>query len=376
MSAQQQTQTPQPPRGGDPWARVAGAEAREAGYASAPGFPLDASGPMPAPLRSGTPGWGDRGAAREESYWDGQINHDEIRERIAAFGRRLSLPTVKRALGLLEGEHPSGRRGDGYEFLDERYYEPTDDARRIDWKATARRGRPIVIDREKQVTGKVWMLVDGGVEMTGMAAGGEPIMRVAFNAMRMFAMLSLRRGDDVCTAAANQGGVVRIPATSDLVEFDRTLPLLASRIGDAPRDLNALMSFSRHVSDRRCLMVIVSDALGWSRMPLQTLRFLRRTHPLMAVCVETVNPFSTRQTPAGVFDARTKRRLPSYLRTAEDARELDAHRAFLDANLARELRRLGVTYMRAGSSEEMFDRFVAALSRAMGGADASRGVGR
>ena len=79
-----------------------------------------------------------------ERRQDEPLTGDQIRRKIEALGGRLSLPTVKRALGMLEGEHRSIRRGTGYEFLDLRPYSSGDEARSIDWKASARAGRPMI----------------------------------------------------------------------------------------------------------------------------------------------------------------------------------------------------------------------------------------
>ena len=50
-------------------------------------------------------------------------NRDPVRRRIESLDTSLRLPTVRRALGLLEGEHSSGRRGGGDERADLRAYE-------------------------------------------------------------------------------------------------------------------------------------------------------------------------------------------------------------------------------------------------------------
>ena len=102
-----------------------------------------------------------------------------IRRRIETLGASLSLPTVRRALGILEGEHASGRRGGGDDVMDVRAYEAGDEARLIDWKASARQGRPMIVQRERRVTGRVWILVDVSRPMTGVCASGEPAWRAA-----------------------------------------------------------------------------------------------------------------------------------------------------------------------------------------------------
>ena len=75
---------------------------------------------------------------------------DRIRRKIEALGNSLSLPTVRKALGVLEGEHASNRRGGNDDPMDIRVYGPGDEARLIDWKASARLGRPMVVQHARQ----------------------------------------------------------------------------------------------------------------------------------------------------------------------------------------------------------------------------------
>ena len=96
-----------------------------------------------------------------------------VRKKIEALGTQMSLPTVRKALGVLEGEHASGRRGGGGDVMDMRAYEPGDESRLIDWKTSARQGRPMVVQRERLSTSRVWLLMDVGREMTGICPSGE-----------------------------------------------------------------------------------------------------------------------------------------------------------------------------------------------------------
>ena len=136
---------------------------------------------------------------------------DRIRRKIEALGNSLSLPTVRKALGVLEGEHASNRRGGNDDPMDIRVYGPGDEARLIDWKASARLGRPMVVQHARQATSQVWLLCDVGEEMTGGCASGEPAYAVAGNALRMFAALSLRRSDDVSLVFADAHSITRMP---------------------------------------------------------------------------------------------------------------------------------------------------------------------
>ena len=95
---------------------------------------------------------------------------DNVRRKIEALGTSMSLPTVAKALGVLEGEHRSNRRGGNDDLLDIRPYEPGDEARAIDWKISARSGRAMVVQRERLASGRVYLLMDSRTR-----GGGETL---------------------------------------------------------------------------------------------------------------------------------------------------------------------------------------------------------
>lgn len=57
--------------------------------------------------------------------------------------------------------------------------------------------------------------------------------------------------------------------------------------------------------------------------------------------------------------------VPAFLRNAKAAAKVDTHRAYMAAALEQELTRAGSHIIRSASSESMFDRFVALVSRAL-----------
>ena len=103
-----------------------------------------------------------------------QIRSDDpIRRKIETLGTTLSLPTVRKALGILEGAHASNKRFGADDVVDIHAYEPGDEAKRIDWKTSARAGRPMVVQRERPSTSKAWLLLDVGQEMTATCPSSE-----------------------------------------------------------------------------------------------------------------------------------------------------------------------------------------------------------
>ena len=293
-------------------------------------------------------------------------NDDPIRRKIEALGTQLSLPTVRRALGVLEGEHSSDQRGGSDDALDVRVYEPGDESRLIDWKSSARMGRPMVVQRERPSTSHVWMLMDAGLQMRGACASGEKAYEVAANALRMFAALSLRRSDEVSLVMCHEASITRVPFNGGFAQFERTLDQALDRDWSHGRNIDAMLEYARRIKDREALIVIATDEHALGERHVEQLRRIARTHPIVLVTVSTVNPFlKPAAGRSAVLDGTSERRVPAFLRTARTAQEVRTHREYVSAALDRELGRAGSHMIRAASSEQMFSSFVALMSRAL-----------
>jgi len=289
---------------------------------------------------------------------------DPIRAKIEAMGNRLNLPTVAKALGVIEGEHSSRRSGGADELMDVRAYEAGDEARLIEWKTSARQGRPMVIRRERLVTSRVWLLLDVGREMTASCASGELAYQVAANALRMFAALSLRRSDEISLVFGDAASITRVPFNGDFCQFERTLDGALDRKWEHGRNIDALLTYARRIKDRNALIVLATDEHALTKDHLKEIHRITRTHPLTLIDVATANPFEAGRGRA-VVDAHTQRRLPAFLRDKRAAVEVNTHREYMAAALEHELSHMGGHMIRAGSSEAMFDDFVRLVSRAL-----------
>ena len=293
------------------------------------------------------------------------MSSDSVRKKIEALGTQLSLPTVRKALGVLEGEHASGRRGGSGDAMDVHAYEPGDESRLIDWKTSARQGRPMVVERERLSTSRVWLLMDVGLEMTGVCPSGERAWQVAANALRMFAALSLRRSDDISLVFGDESSITRVPFNGGFAQFERTLDKALDHDWNHHRNIDALLEYARRIKDREALIVLATDEHAMEERHITTIRRITRTHPMVLIDVATMNPFKAVSSRHAPTDGLSARRVPAFLRNAKAAAEVDTHRAYMAAALEQELTRAGSHIIRSASSESMFDRFVALVSRAL-----------
>ncbi|RBP98412.1 DUF58 domain-containing protein [Bifidobacterium aemilianum] len=287
-----------------------------------------------------------------------------VRRRIEVLSTSLSLPIVRKALGMLEGEHSSHHSLGSDEVMDTRLYEPGDEARTIDWNTSARVGRPMVTLRERLVTSKVWLLLDAGLEMSGSCDSGERAYELACNALCMFAALSLKRGDDISLVFGDSAAIRRVPFHGGFAQFEGTLDASTQDLWLRPRNIEALLSYARTIRDRHSLIVLATDEHALEEVHLKQISAIAQTHPLVLVDVATINPLSM-SGYARIFDGNSPRRIPAFMRSDKAAQEVETHRSYLAAALERELRRCGSTMIHPKTSEDMFAQFVRLISSSL-----------
>jgi uncharacterized protein (DUF58 family) len=110
---------------------------------------------------------------------------------LAAF---LASPRGGRARRASELGRPINVAGDGDELRELRDHVAGDPFKRIAWKASARRGRLLVREMERDERDVVWLVIDASVELWAGEPGAAPLDRVVEDAGAL-ATRHLRRGD-------------------------------------------------------------------------------------------------------------------------------------------------------------------------------------
>ncbi len=164
----------------------------------------------------------------------------------------------RRALALL-GVKPARKRGEGMEFESLRDYVPGDDPRRIDWPASARRGRPVVRLHQHERNHQVVIALDASRLMAGRFAGRTKL-DYAVDAALALAYAALLSGDRIGMALFDrrvQGFVPPRRRRRDLGEFVELLRPVQPRIVEA--DFQALATELAARQRQRALLVLLTD---------------------------------------------------------------------------------------------------------------------
>jgi uncharacterized protein (DUF58 family) len=132
------------------------------------------------------------------------------------------------------GPRRSSARGDGLELADVRPWVPGDHARRLHWRATARRGEPYVAERHPERAADVLIFVDTFADIQGEREGA---LTLAIRAAAGLAEAHLRVRDRV--GVVTFGGVLHWLAPGGGVTH-------ALRIADALASSEVFMSYVAH----------------------------------------------------------------------------------------------------------------------------------
>jgi uncharacterized protein (DUF58 family) len=153
------------------------------------------------------------------------------------------------------------KRGMGTEFSELREYNSGDDPRSIDWKATARRNRPLVRVLEPEQEQTVIILLDRGRLMTANIEGYKRF-DFGLNATLSLALTAIQRGDRVGVGVFDRYLTTWIPPQQGQNHFSRILDRV-SRIQPEllePDYLGAVTNIIKQQS-RRALVVVITDII-------------------------------------------------------------------------------------------------------------------
>lgn len=182
---------------------------------------------------------------------------------------RLEWRVLRRLEGRLQGAYRTTHRGAGVDLAGLRDYVDTDDARRIDWVATARVGETLVRDYNEDRDLTVWLVLDRSASMDVGVAGRskvEVLTELALLLTRLFARSGNRVGAvlyDGAVARVVPAGTGRAQALRIGHELQRDL-----RPATTTTDLAAMLTAVAVPARRRALVIVISDFIGsgpWKR---------------------------------------------------------------------------------------------------------------
>lgn len=241
----------------------------------------------------------------------------------------------RRVARAVDGEYASRTRGRGIDLDDLRDYQPGDSVRDIDWKATARRGEPLVRRYQSPRQRSLVVIADTGTTMQAVTPARETKADLAVLASGILGYLAVRHGDQVGLVHGDAGGA----HARRLRDGERPLDAMLSTVHDAITgtaagpDVAGLVEHALPRLRRDTIAVVVTDDLDVDDRLATAVHRLARAHDTLWVTVADANP--ARLLEHGPVTGTSRRgRVPAHLaRTRALADEHDAHAAVLRARV-------------------------------------------
>jgi uncharacterized protein (DUF58 family) len=190
--------------------------------------------------------------------------------------------------------------GQGTEFERLRDYQPDDDFRRINWKATARKHRPITIEYQTERSQNVMAVIDAGRLMQ------SPVDQIAkldyvVNAALLLAYVVTGKGDKVGLMTFADDVMHYLSPQSGRGQFYRMLELLyAVDAQPIEPDYRRALNYLAQKQRKRTLIVIFTDLSGGVSMKNlvgQAALLAKRSLPLVVTISDPDIHAAAQQTP-------------------------------------------------------------------------------
>ncbi|MGC1245429.1 MAG: DUF58 domain-containing protein [Spirulinaceae cyanobacterium] len=222
-------------------------------------------------------------------WYDWQVS---AQQKVAVYPDLIGLRSlsIRLALENTGSMRQAKRLGTGTEFSELREYSIGDDTRLIDWKATARRSRPLVrvLEPEKEQT--LIILLDRGRLMTAQVQG---LTRFdwGLNATLSLALAGLNRGDRVGVGVFDREVTTWIPPERG----QNHLPKLIERLTPIqpvllePDYMGAITKLVNQQT-RRALVVLITDIVDTTASAELLASLMRLTPRYLPLCVTLRDP--------------------------------------------------------------------------------------
>jgi len=242
---------------------------------------------------------------------------------------------------MMAGQYRSVFRGTGIEFEEVREYSPGDEVKSIDWKVSARLGRPFVKLYREERELIVMLLVD--MSASGLFGTGTALKReIAAETAAILAFNAIKNNDKVGVVLFTDTVEKYIPPKKGSSHVWRVIrEIFSFRPDGEETDIPEAMSYFSRVSRKKSVCFLISDFLSPS-LPSHTrlLRIAAKKHEFIAVLLSDPADFSLpsagmlyaqdletgERIEFDAFDRKTQDRFRRY-QTAQYQRLLDTIKA-------------------------------------------------
>ncbi len=197
--------------------------------------------------------------------------------------RRIHIKSGRTVNTIMAGQYRSVFRGSGIEFEEVREYSPGDEVKSIDWKVSARLGKPFIKLYREERESIVMLLIDMSASLEFGTFHGPALERVAETAS-VLAFNAIRNNDKVGAVFFTDRVEKYIPPKKGSSHVWRVIKeIFTFSPQGRGTDIAGALDYLAKISKKRSFVFILSDFLDDGY--LKSLRTVRRRHEPIGVMI-------------------------------------------------------------------------------------------
>ena len=197
--------------------------------------------------------------------------------------KRIHITSRRTVNSIMAGHYKSVFRGSGIEFEEVREYTPGDDVKAIDWKVSARLGKPFIKLYTEERESIVMLLIDMSASLKFGTFFGTTLERVAETAS-VLAFNAIKNNDKVGVVFFTDRVEKYIPPQKGSSHVWRVIKEIFTFVpqGRGTR-ISTALDFLGRISKKRSFVFVLSDFLDQGY--LKSLRTVRQRHEIIGVMI-------------------------------------------------------------------------------------------
>lgn len=283
--------------------------------------------------------------------------------RIKSLVNSLKLPVVKKTVNIIEGVHPSVFKGIGIDFEELSLYQPGDNIKDIDWKASARSQTPVVKRYLADANTNMIFVIDSGKELVTRATSGERKIDVVHSICSVFSHIASKRLDAVGVIAGDSGRIMNERAKlnfSDIYIMLKKIEKMTNALSPV-RNLLKVLSYCNQFLTKRSFIVLVFDEVNSFHVTdqfISSVRRLKERHDIFCVSIRSINPFKDKlpDTRGKIIDINEYYYIPAYFRNQKIANITKKNIISQRKLLIDGLNKIGVPHINVSGTEDFINK--------------------
>lgn len=197
--------------------------------------------------------------------------------------KRIHIKSNRAVNNIMAGQYKSVFRGSGIEFEEVREYTPGDDVKAIDWKVSARLGKPFVKLYTEERESIVMLLIDMSASLQFGTFHGQKLEKVAETAS-VLAFNAIRNNDKVGVIFFTDQVEKYIPPKKGAGHVWRVIKeIFTFKPEGSGTDISVALDYLGKVTRKKSFVFVLSDFLD--DRYLKSLQILRQRHEIIGVMI-------------------------------------------------------------------------------------------